>query len=81
MRRRQKTLIPHDSTYLLNQLREQEQQKVKEWRRQQILDRKAEKEALAQEIIDWEDKVLFHGKYKEQMKAMWEVNKLIGFFP
>ena len=39
-----------------------------------MLDRKAEKEALALEIIEWEDRILFEGKYKEQMKCMWEVS-------
>ena len=73
LRRRQKTLPRHDSTLLLNQLREQELQRERDYRRQIILDRKAEKEALALEVLDWEDKILFQGKYKEQMEAMWEV--------
>ena len=63
----------HDSTLLLNQLREEELQREREYRRQIIMDRKAEKEALALEVLDWEEKILFQGKYKPQMEAMWEV--------
>lgn len=36
------------------------------------MDRRAEREALAQEITSWEEEVLFAGK-KDQMRAMWEV--------
>ena len=63
----------HDSTLLLNQLREEELQREREYRRQVLMDRKAEKEALALEVLDWEEKVLFQGRYKPQMEAMWEV--------
>lgn len=62
---------------LLNQLREEELQREREYRRQVLMDRKAEKEALALEVLEWEDKVLFQGKYKEQMKCMWEVGNLL----
>ena len=73
LRRRQRTMPRHDSTLLLNQLREEELQREREYRRQIIMDRKAEKEALALEVLDWEEKILFQGKYKPQMEAMWEV--------
>lgn len=56
----------------MNQLREEQIQKKKERRRKMIMDRRAEREALAQEICTWEEEVLFAGK-KDQMKAMWEV--------
>lgn len=72
LRRRPKSHVLHDSTYLLNQLREAEYQKKREFRIRQIMARRAEREALAQEIMDWEDKVLFDDK-KVQMRAMWEV--------
>ncbi|XP_045177152.2 uncharacterized protein LOC123537483 [Mercenaria mercenaria] len=78
LRRRPKTHVLHDSTYLLNQLREAEYQKKREYRIRQIMARRAEREALAQEIMDWEDKVLFEGK-KDQMMAMWEIPQ-IGLF-
>ncbi|KAL4225137.1 hypothetical protein ACF0H5_015830 [Mactra antiquata] len=78
LRRRPKSHVLHDSTYLLNQLREAEYQKKKEFRIRQIMARRAEREALAQEIMDWEDKVLFDNK-KEIMKAMWEIPQ-IGLF-
>ena len=76
LRRRQRAVPRHDSTLLLNQLREEELQREREYRRQIVLDRKAEKEALALEIIEWEDRILFEGKYKEQMKCMWEVREI-----
>jgi len=56
----------------MNQLREEQIQAKKERRRMQIMNRRAEREALAQEIMTWEDTVLFSGK-KDLMKAMWEV--------
>ena len=59
----------------MNQLREEQIQKKKERRRKMIMDRRAEREALAQEISVWEDEVLFAGK-KDQMKAMWEVRDI-----
>ena len=75
LRRRTKTHVPHNSTLLMNQLREEQIQKKKERRRKMIMDRRAEREALAQEISVWEDEVLFAGK-KDQMKAMWEVRDI-----
>ena len=56
----------------MTQLREEQIQRKKDRRRKMILDRRAEREALAQEIHEWEETVLFRGK-KEHMKAMWEV--------
>lgn len=78
LRRRPKTHVLHDSTYLLNQLREAEYQKKREYRIRQIMARRAERTALAQEIMDWEEKMLFDGK-KDRMKAMWEIPQ-IGLF-
>ncbi|XP_060572711.1 uncharacterized protein LOC132730744 [Ruditapes philippinarum] len=78
LRRRPKSHVLHDSTYLLNQLREAEYQKKREYRIRQIMARRAEREALAQEIMDWEDNVLFEGQ-KETMMAMWELPQ-IGLF-
>ncbi|KAH3712521.1 hypothetical protein DPMN_182915 [Dreissena polymorpha] len=56
----------------MTHFREEQIQRKKDRRRKMILDRRAEREALAQEIHEWEETVLFRGK-KEHMKAIWEV--------
>ena len=71
MRRRSKAIIPHDSTALLNQLRVEEIQKEREFRKQQLMERKATLDAHIQGMTEWEDK-LMDGQ-REQVKAMWEV--------
>ncbi|KAK3608519.1 hypothetical protein CHS0354_010374 [Potamilus streckersoni] len=79
LRRRTRAVVAHDSTALLNMLREEEAQRERESRRQQIQVRKAEKEAYLQELLEWEEKQLFQGKLKEQMKAMWEIPQISLF--
>jgi hypothetical protein len=67
MRRRSKAIIPHDSTALLNQLRVEEIQKEREFRKQQLMERKATLDAHIQGMTEWEDK-LMDGQ-REQVKA------------
>ncbi|KAK3104223.1 hypothetical protein FSP39_025438 [Pinctada imbricata] len=76
-RRRTRAIIPHDSTALLNQLREQEVQREREIRKQQMVWRKKQQEDYHQQMIDWEDKIM-EGKGQE-MKAMWELPQM-GLF-
>ena len=71
-RRRGQKVVPYDSTALLNQLRLEEQQKERELRKQQVLEKKAAFDAYLQELDDWEA-TLMNEPLKSQMKAMWEV--------
>ncbi|XP_069132417.1 uncharacterized bromodomain-containing protein 10-like [Argopecten irradians] len=77
LRRRTRTIIPHDSSALLSQLREEELRRDREQRKQQITDRKAVQEAQLQEVLDWENNI-FDGNV-DYMKAMWELPQ-IGHF-
>ncbi|XP_060068222.1 mucin-2-like [Ylistrum balloti] len=77
LRRRTRTIIPHDSSALLSQLREEELRRDREQRKQQITDRKAVQEAQLQEVLDWEVNIL-DGK-GDYMRAMWELPQ-IGHF-
>ncbi|XP_071100239.1 uncharacterized bromodomain-containing protein 10-like [Haliotis cracherodii] len=78
LRRRIKTIVPHDSSALLNHLREEEVKQQREQRRQQIADRKAAQEAYLHNLQEWEDQ-LMQEPLRSQMKAMWEI-PAIGHF-
>ncbi|ESO97839.1 hypothetical protein LOTGIDRAFT_152942 [Lottia gigantea] len=78
MRRRVKSTYQRDTSALLSQLRQEEAQRDKESRRQQILDRKAANEALIQEQIEWEN-TLLQEPIKSQMYHLWELPQ-IGHF-
>jgi len=56
----------------MHRLRYEAQEKEKEAKRQQQLDRKLAYEAMLRELDGWEDN-LFKEPYRQQMKAMWEV--------
>ncbi|XP_033751211.1 uncharacterized protein LOC117335368 [Pecten maximus] len=77
LRRRTRTIIPHDSSALLSQLREEEMRRDREQRKQQITDRKAVQEAQLQEVLDWETAILDGNA--DYMRAMWELPQ-IGHF-
>ncbi|XP_041367368.1 uncharacterized protein KIAA2026-like [Gigantopelta aegis] len=77
-RRGFKSIIPHDSSNLLNQLREEEVRRVKELRLNQIAERKAVNEAWLNDLQGWEDELL-SDPYRTHMKAMWELPQ-IGLF-
>lgn len=57
---------------VLHRLRYEAQEKEKEAKRQQQLDRKLAYEAMLKELDVWGDN-LFKEPYRQQMKAMWEV--------
>lgn len=57
---------------VMHRLRYEAQEKEKEAKRQQQLDRKLAYEAMLKELDVWEDN-LFKEPYRQQMKAMWEV--------
>ena len=73
--RKKKALLPHDSSALLSQLRHEQQERVKENRKQQIADRKQAQENYLQEMVDWEENLL----KDVHMEAMWEVSLLKPF--
>lgn len=79
LRRRPKAYLPHDSSTLLNQLRNEEAQREKESRRQQIADRRAANEAAQKEILDWESCSLLAEPIKSHMMHSWELPQ-IGLF-
>ena len=64
--------MPHDSTALLNQLRMEEKEREKEFRRQQMEERKKAQEDFVAGLQSWED-TLLAGSLREQMRSMWEV--------
>lgn len=74
LRRRGKSLAPHDSSALLNQLRAEEAMRGKELRKQMLQEKKAAQEAYVNELIDWEDTLLTE-PIKTQMRSMWEVTR------
>ncbi|KAL5007744.1 hypothetical protein ScPMuIL_016550 [Solemya velum] len=78
LRRRGKSLAPHDSSALLNQLRAEEAMRGKELRKQMLQEKKAAQEAYVNELIDWEDTLLTE-PIKTQMRSMWELPQ-IGHF-
>ena len=65
--------MPHDSTALLNQLRMEEKEREKEWRRQQMEEKRKAQEDFMAGLQAWEDDLLA-GPIAQQMKAMWEVS-------
>ena len=70
--RRQKIVVPSDSTTLLNKLRWEAQEKERDIRRQQQFEKKMAYERFLESLQSWEDKLL-ESPLNEQMKAMWEV--------
>ncbi|XP_064634426.1 uncharacterized protein LOC135492146 isoform X2 [Lineus longissimus] len=79
IRRRGRIIQPHDSTALLNQLRREEALKEKEFRRQQILEKKHEKEQYYHDLVKWDETIMGGPEGVAQMKAMWELPN-IGLF-
>ncbi|KAJ8298929.1 hypothetical protein KUTeg_022989 [Tegillarca granosa] len=77
LRRRTRNIIPHDSTALLNQLREEEAQSLRDARKQQMLERKAAQEAYLQDLMGWERNMM--DNKETEMRAMWELPQ-IGLF-
>ena len=76
--RRQKIVVPPDSTALLNKLRWEAQKKERDIRRQQQFEKKMAYERFLESLQSWEDKLLESPLY-EQMKAMWEVRDFYLF--
>ena len=72
--RRRKVLVPHDSTALLNQLRQEEKERERDARRQQIEGKRQQQLAFTQELYDWEDSLLGPGGLTH-LHSMWEVSE------
>ncbi|CAH1785567.1 unnamed protein product, partial [Owenia fusiformis] len=78
LRRRNKHLTPHDSSKLLTHLRIEKQERLKEARRQHILEMRHKKDEFINSLSEWEDKLLAE-PIKSQLKSMWELPQ-IGHF-
>ncbi|XP_074660494.1 uncharacterized protein LOC141912956 [Tubulanus polymorphus] len=77
-RRRGRLLMPHDSGAKLLQRREEALKREKEFRRQQLVERKNQYEQQTQELNEWDESLLSE-ENMAQMKAMWELPQ-IGLF-
>ncbi|XP_013420345.1 uncharacterized protein KIAA2026 [Lingula anatina] len=76
--RKRRNVVPHDSSKLLNQLREEEALKEKESRRQQMLERKLAQETYMQELQNWVD-TLVAEPIRTIINTSWEIPQ-IGLF-